>query len=110
LAELLRPQNLDDIIGQEHLVGKGKPVRRMIETGRISSMMFWGPPGSGKTSLATVIANSIDAEFIFFSAVTSGVAEVRAVIKRAENLLEEQNKKTILFVDEIHRFNKAQQD
>ena len=110
LAERMRPTNLDDFIGQEHLVGKDKPIRRMIETGNITSMIFWGPPGCGKTTLATVIAHSIDAEFIFFSAVTSGVADVRNVIKHAELLKEEQNKKTILFVDEIHRFNKAQQD
>jgi len=110
LAERMRPTNLDDFIGQEHLVGKNKPIRRMIETGNITSMIFWGPPGCGKTTLATVIANSIDAEFIFFSAVTSGVADVRNVIKHAQQLKEEQNKKTILFVDEIHRFNKAQQD
>lgn len=110
LAEKLRPTTLDEVIGQEHLVGKGKPIRLMIEKGVITSMMFWGPPGTGKTTLATVIANSLDAEFIFFSAVTSGVADVRLVIKRAGQLMEEQNKRTILFVDEIHRFNKAQQD
>ncbi len=110
LAEKLRPTSIDDVIGQEHLVGRDKPIRKMLEAGRITSMMFWGPPGSGKTTLATVIANSIDAEFIFFSAVTSGVADVRNVIKHAEQLMEEKNKKTILFVDEIHRFNKAQQD
>ena len=110
LAEKLRPQNIDDIIGQQHLVGRGKPIRRMLEEGKVYSMIFWGPPGCGKTTLATVIANSIDAEFIFFSAVTSGVADVRNVIKHAEQLREEQNKKTVLFVDEIHRFNKAQQD
>lgn len=110
LAERMRPQNIDEIIGQEHLVGKGKPIRRMIETGHVSSMMFWGPPGCGKTTLASVIANSIDAEFIFFSAVTSGVADVRNVIKHAKQVYDEDKKKTILFVDEIHRFNKAQQD
>ena len=110
LAEKLRPQNINDIIGQQHLVGKGKPIRRMLEEGKVYSMIFWGPPGCGKTTLATVIANSIDAEFIFFSAVTSGVADVRNVIKHAEQLSQEQNKKTVLFVDEIHRFNKAQQD
>ncbi|MDO8270227.1 MAG: replication-associated recombination protein A [Candidatus Levybacteria bacterium] len=110
LAERLRPQTLDDIVGQDHLIGKGKPIRRMVETGNITSMMFWGPPGCGKTTLATVISNSIDAEFVFFSAVTSGVADVREVIKKATKLREENGKKTILFVDEIHRFNKAQQD
>lgn len=110
LAEKLRPQNLDDFIGQEHLVGKGKPIRRMIETENVTSMIFWGPPGCGKTTLATVIANSISANFVFFSAVTSGVEQVRKIIKEAEKLREEDNKKTILFVDEIHRFNKSQQD
>lgn len=110
LAEKLRPQSLDEFIGQQHLVSKGKPIERMIKTGNVTSMIFWGPPGCGKTTLATVIANSIDANFVFFSAVTSGVEQVRKIIKEAEKLREEQNKKTILFVDEIHRFNKSQQD
>lgn len=110
LAEKLRPLTLDDFVGQEHLVGKGKPIRRMIETNQVYSMIFWGPPGCGKTTLATVIANSIDAEFVFFSAVTSGVEDVRKVIEHASTLREQENKKTILFVDEIHRFNKSQQD
>ena len=110
LAEKLRPQNLDEFVGQNHLVGKGKPIERMIKTGQVTSMIFWGPPGCGKTTLATVIANSIDANFVFFSAVTSGVEHVRRVIKEAESLIQEKNRKTILFVDEIHRFNKAQQD
>ncbi len=110
LAERLRPRTLDEFIGQEHLVGKGKPIRTMVEKGQVFSMIFWGPPGCGKTTLATVIANSIDAEFIFFSAVTSGVADVRNVIKHARALKEEKGKTTVLFVDEIHRFNKAQQD
>lgn len=109
MAEVLRPQNISQIIGQEHLVGKGKPIRQMIESGKVSSMMFWGPPGSGKTTLATVIANSIDAEFVFFSAVTSGVADVRKVIEKAKEV-RKMGKRTTLFVDEIHRFNKAQQD
>ena len=110
LAEKLRPQNLDEFVGQNHLVGKGKPIERMIKTGQVTSMIFWGPPGCGKTTLATVIANSIDANFVFFSAVTSGVEHVRRVIKEAEEIREEKRQKTILFVDEIHRFNKAQQD
>lgn len=110
LAERLRPTILDEFIGQEHLVGKGKPIRMMIERGQVFSMILWGPPGCGKTTLATVIAHSIDAEFIFFSAVTSGVADVRNVIKHAQVLKEEKGKITVLFVDEIHRFNKAQQD
>jgi putative ATPase len=110
LAEKLRPKNLDDYVGQDHLVGKGRPVRRMIESGKISSMILWGPPGSGKTTLGHVIANSVDAHFIFFSAVISGVEQVRNVIKEAKKIKAEQNKPTILFVDEIHRFNKSQQD
>lgn len=110
LAEKLRPKTLDDFVGQEHLVGKGKPVRRMIETGSVSSMILWGPPGVGKTTLAGLIAEYIDAHFIFFSAVTSGVEDVRKVIKQAKEHNETTNKRTILFVDEIHRFNKSQQD
>lgn len=110
LAEKLRPKQLSDYVGQEHLVGKGRPLRRMIESGKISSMILWGPPGSGKTTLAHVIANSVNAHFIFFSAVTSGVENVRQVIKEAKKVKEEKNTPTILFVDEIHRFNKSQQD
>jgi putative ATPase len=110
LAQKMRPQKLDDFIGQEHLVGKDKPIRRMIETGNVTSMILWGPPGCGKTTLATIIANSIKANFVFFSAVTSGVADVRNVIKDAKEKYKKERVKTILFVDEIHRFNKSQQD
>lgn len=110
LAEQLRPKKLEEYIGQEHLVGKGRPVSRMIETGNITSMILWGPPGTGKTTLAHVIANSISANFVFFSAVTSGVEDVRKVIKQAKEHKEKTNSRTILFVDEIHRFNKSQQD
>lgn len=110
LAEKLRPKTLSDYIGQEHLLGKEKPVRRMIETGNIASMILWGPPGSGKTTLAHVIANAIKANFIFFSAVTSGVEDVRKVIKEAKEKNNLYKQRTILFIDEIHRFNKAQQD
>lgn len=110
LAEILRPQKIDDIIGQEHLVGKDKPIRKMIEKGQVFSMIFWGPPGSGKTTLATVIANSIKANFVFFSAVTSGIADVRKVVAEAEQIFKKNKTRTILFVDEIHRFNKSQQD
>lgn len=110
LAEKLRPHTIDDFIGQEHLVGKGKPIRRMIENGVVSSMIFWGPPGCGKTTLASLLANYINANFVFFSAVTSGVEEVRKVIKKAKELRETSQKQTVLFVDEIHRFNKSQQD
>lgn len=110
LAEKLRPHTINDFIGQEHLVGKGKPIRRMIENGVVSSMIFWGPPGCGKTTLASLLANYINANFVFFSAVTSGVEEVRKVIKKAKELRETSQKQTVLFVDEIHRFNKSQQD
>ncbi len=110
LAEQLRPKTLDEYIGQEHLVGKGRPIRRMIETGNITSMILWGPPGVGKTTLASVIAASTEAHFVFFSAVTSGVEDVRKVIKQAKEHKATTGKQTILFVDEIHRFNKSQQD
>lgn len=110
LAEKLRPKKLDDFVGQKHLVGQGMPIRKMIETGNISSMILWGPPGSGKTTLASIIANSVKANFVFFSAVTSGVEDVRKVIRFAKEEKEKSGKQTILFVDEIHRFNKSQQD
>jgi len=110
LAQLMRPKILDDYIGQNHLLGKGRPIRRMIENKKVTSMILWGPPGSGKTTLATVLATYIDAHFIFFSAVTSGVEDVRKVIKQAEKARTEEGRQTVLFVDEIHRFNKAQQD
>ena len=110
LADRLRPKTLDDYIGQEHLVGKGRPIRRMIETGSITSMLLWGPPGVGKTTLAGIIAEYTDAHFVFFSAVTSGVEDVRKVIKVAKEHKTTTGKRTILFVDEIHRFNKSQQD
>lgn len=110
LAEQLRPKTIDEYIGQEHLVGKGKPIRRIIETGIVHSMILWGPPGSGKTTLATLLANYSNAHFVFFSAVTSGVEDVRRVIKQAKEIRQKENKQTVLFVDEIHRFNKAQQD
>ena len=110
LAERMRPATLDDIVGQGHLLAKGKPLRRMIERGELHSMLLWGPPGSGKTTLALAIASYTKARFIQISAVTSSVAEVREVVKRAEFDRSMHGRRTILFVDEIHRFNKAQQD
>ena len=109
LASRLRPATLEEFVGQKHLLGEGKVLRQLIEQDAISSMIFWGPPGVGKTTLARIIAGKTRANFIDFSAVTSGIKEIRQVMARAENdrLLGE---KTILFVDEIHRFNKAQQD
>ena len=104
-----RPDNLDEFVGQTHLVGKGKILRRLIETDSISSMIFWGPPGVGKTTLARIIASHTHSSFIDFSAVTSGIKEIREVMKQAENN-RVFGEKTILFVDEIHRFNKSQQD
>ena len=109
LASRLRPTTLDDYVGQQHLIGKGKILRQMIERDQVSSMIFWGPPGVGKTTLARIIAHMTRAEFVEFSAVTSGIKEVREIMARAEgNRMAGQ--RTILFCDEIHRFNKAQQD
>ena len=109
LADRLRPQTLDGFFGQQHLIGPGKVLRRLIEHDQISSMIFWGPPGVGKTTLARIIANSTQSSFIDFSAVTSGIKEIREVMTRAENN-RRFGERTIVFVDEIHRFNKAQQD
>ena len=106
----MRPKTLDDFAGQKHLIGEGKPIRKMIENNNVFSMVFWGPPGVGKTTLALIIANSVNAEFIQLSAVSSGVKDVRAAIEKAEINQKHLSRKTILFIDEIHRFNKAQQD
>ena len=109
LAARLRPQTLDDFIGQRHLLGEGKILRRLIENDTIASMIFWGPPGVGKTTLARIIAQRTKAAFIDFSAVTGGIKEIRQVMQQADENLRFGDR-TILFVDEIHRFNKAQQD
>lgn len=109
LATRLRPSSLEEFAGQEHLLGKGKVLRQLIERDQISSMIFWGPPGVGKTTLASIIAGRTKAEFINFSAVTSGIKEIRSVMEAAE-MSRRMGRKTLLFVDEIHRFNKAQQD
>lgn len=109
LASRLRPETLDDFVGQSHLLGEGKVLRQLIDRDQVSSMIFWGPPGVGKTTLARIIAGKTKANFIDFSAVTSGIKEIKEVMKEAEgNRL--MGERTILFVDEIHRFNKAQQD
>lgn len=109
LAARLRPQTLEEYVGQTHLLGKGKVLRRLIESDQISSMIFWGPPGVGKTTLASIIAAHTKAAFIDFSAVTSGIKDIRTVMQQAEEN-RRYGEKTIVFVDEIHRFNKAQQD
>ena len=109
LASRMRPHTLEEFVGQEHLLGPGKILRQLIDQDRISSMIFWGPPGVGKTTLARIIAGRTHANFIDFSAVTSGIKEIREVMQRAEEN-RRFGERTILFVDEIHRFNKAQQD
>lgn len=110
LAERMRPVSLDDFFGQEHLVGRGRLLHELISNGKIPSLLLWGPPGSGKTTLASILAHSIQADFIFFSAVLSGVKEIRKIVQEKEEKKEKEDTPTILFVDEIHRFNKSQQD
>ncbi len=110
LAERMRPRTLDEVAGQQHLLGPGKPLRLAFEAGKPHSMILWGPPGVGKTTLARLMAHAFDAEFIAVSAVLSGVREIRDAVARAEAVLQQSGRRTILFVDEVHRFNKAQQD
>jgi putative ATPase len=110
LAERLRPKNLEEVIGQDHLTGPGGPLRRALERGRIGAVVLWGPPGTGKTTLARVLAAEIEGEFVPLSAVTSGVKEVRAALDSARERIKYEGRGTILFVDEVHRFNKTQQD
>ncbi len=110
LAERLRPRRLDDVIGQQHLLGSGKPLRVAFESGQPHSMILWGPPGVGKTTLARLMADSFHAEFIALSAVLSGIKDIREAVERAQVIAANSQRRTILFVDEVHRFNKSQQD
>ena len=110
LADILRPGRLEDVVGQRHLLGPDKPLRVAFDSGKPHSMIFWGPPGVGKTTLARLMAEAFDAEFIQISAVLAGVKDIRDAVARAEATLQQFGRRTILFVDEVHRFNKAQQD
>src|SRR5438067_3315807 len=109
LAERMRPESLDDFVGQQHILAKGKPLRLQIERDELQSLILWGPPGVGKTTLARIIARMTHCEFIPFSAVLSGIKEIKAVMADAERA-RRMGRRTVIFVDEIHRFNKAQQD
>ncbi len=110
LAERLRPKHIDEVIGQSHLLGAGRPLRMAFESGKLHSMILWGPPGVGKTTLARLMASAFDAEFVPLSAVLSGVKDIRDAIAQAQYVLQQSGRHTILFVDEVHRFNKSQQD
>ncbi|MCX7193692.1 MAG: replication-associated recombination protein A [Proteobacteria bacterium] len=110
LAERLRPTHIDEVIGQSHLLGEGRPLRLAFQSGRLHSMILWGPPGVGKTTLARLMASAFDAEFMPLSAVLSGVKDIREAIAEAQRVLQQHGRHTILFVDEVHRFNKSQQD
>src|SRR5882724_5617673 len=110
LAARLRPTSLDDFVGQEHLLAEGKPLRRMLEGAHLHSMILWGPPGTGKTTLARMVAERCNAEFIALSAVLAGVKDIRVAVEQAQSVRAASGRRTVLFLDEVHRFNKAQQD
>src|SRR5213592_435235 len=110
LAARMRPRDLDEVVGQSHLVGKGRVLRKAMEAGQLPSMILWGPPGTGKTTLAAIGAKRTQSRFVAISAVASGVAELRKIIEESRKLRGLTNQGTVLFIDEIHRFNKAQQD
>ncbi len=110
LADRMRPTSLQEVIGQEHLLAPGKPLRRMLEGQHLHSMILWGPPGTGKTTLARLVARTCDAEFLALSAVMAGVKDIRAAVEQAKQVREASSRRTVLFLDEVHRFNKAQQD
>src|SRR4030081_743187 len=110
LAERLRPKTVDEMVGQRHLLGEGKPIRVALRAGRPHSMILWGPPGVGKTTLARLMADAFKSEFIALSAVLAGVKEIRDAVERARLTRDQYGRATIMFVDEVHRFNKSQQD
>jgi len=110
LADRMRPRSVADIVGQPQVLGPGKPLRVALDTGRLHSMLLWGPPGSGKTTLARLVAQGSDAQFIALSAVMAGIKDVRAAVERAQAERAATGRRTVLFLDEVHRFNKTQQD